>query len=77
MAPWSLAATLSDATYISDTAAGPRATLETVPHDGRNSWISIDLEIVEVTFRNGHADVVLQGEYFGMGGAVLEAASRM
>jgi hypothetical protein len=34
------------------------------------------LEIVEITFRNRHADVVLQGEYFGMGGAVLEAASR-
>ena len=33
------------------------------------------MEIVEVTFRNGHADVVLQGEYFALGDAQPCAAS--
>jgi hypothetical protein len=71
-----LAPTYSDETYTSDTAADLRTALETVLHDERNIWLSNDLEIVNLTFRNGHTDVVLQGEYFGMGGAVLEAASR-
>jgi hypothetical protein len=70
-----LAPTYSDETYTSDTAATLRTALEIVLHDDRNLWISNKLEIVDVTFRNGHADVILQGEYFGMGGAVLEAAS--
>lgn len=71
-----LAPAYSDDTYTSDTAADLRTALERVLHDGRNIWLSSDLEIVNLTFRNGHADVVLQGEYFGIGGAVLEAASR-
>jgi hypothetical protein len=71
-----LAPTYSDETYTSDTAADLRSALGIVLHDNRNIWISSDLEIANVTFRNGHADVVLQGKYFGMGGAVLEAASR-
>jgi hypothetical protein len=33
------------------------------------------LEIVEVTFGNGHADVVIQGEYFAMSDAQPCAAS--
>jgi hypothetical protein len=71
-----LAPTYSDETYTSDTAANLRTALRIVLQDGRNIWLGNDLEIANVTFRNGHADVVLQGEYFGMGGAVLEAASR-
>jgi hypothetical protein len=71
-----LAPTYSDETYTSDTAANLRTALGIVLHDGRNIWLSNKLEILDITFRNGHADVVLQGEYFGMGGAVLEAASR-
>jgi hypothetical protein len=70
-----LAPTYADKTYTPDTAADLRTALEIVLHDGRNSWLSSDLEIIDVSFRNGHADVVMQGEYFGVGGAVLEAAS--
>lgn len=71
-----LAPTYADKTYGPDTATDLRTALEAVLYDGRNIWLSSDLEIVNITFRNSHADVVLQGEYFGIGGAVLEAASR-
>ncbi len=70
-----LAPTYADETYTSDTAADLRTALEIVLHDGRNSWLSSNLKIIDVSFRSGHADAVIQGEYFGMGGAVLEAAS--
>ncbi|MBC7878306.1 MAG: hypothetical protein H7Y59_14140 [Anaerolineales bacterium] len=71
-----LAPTYSDETYTSDTVANLKTALRIVLNDSRNIWIGSDLEIDNVNFRNGHADVVLQGEYFGIGGAVLEAASR-
>ena len=32
------------------------------------------MEIVEISFNNGHANVVLQGEYFGVGDVTLIAA---
>jgi hypothetical protein len=70
-----LAPAYTDETYTSDTAADLRTALEIVLHDGRNYWRSNKLEIVEVTFRNGHADVVLQGEYFAAGGGPLWAGS--
>jgi len=55
----------TDETFTSDTAADLRRALEIILHeDSRRVWDSDELEIVEVTFRNGHADVVLQGEYF-------------
>ena len=61
-----LAPTYADETYTSDTAADLRTALEIVLHDVRNDWIgrSLDAEIAEVTFRFGHAKVLLQGEYF-------------
>jgi hypothetical protein len=65
----------SDEPYTSDTAADLRTALELVLQDERNGWISRDLEIVDVTFRNGHADIVLQGEYSGESDEVLNAAS--
>jgi hypothetical protein len=65
----------SDETYTSNTAADLRTALEIVLHDSQNWWISSDLEIVDVTFRNGHADMVLRGEYFGESDKVLSAAS--
>ena len=53
-----------------DTAADLRAALEIGLHeDSRRIWYGSDLEIVDVTFGNGHADVVLQGEYFAAGDA--------
>ena len=65
----------SDEPYTSDTAADLRTALELVLQDERNGWISRDLEIVDVTFRDGHADIVLQGEYSGESDEVLNAAS--
>ena len=60
-----LAPTYADETYTSDTAADLRTALELILHDERNIWIGeiFEAEIVDVTFRNGHADVALQGEY--------------
>jgi hypothetical protein len=70
-----LAPTYTDETYTSDTAADLRTALAIALHDGRNFWRGNKLDIVEVTFHNGHASVVLQGEYFGMGDAQLCAGS--
>ena len=69
-----LAPTWSDNTYSPDTAADLRTALEVVLKDGRNGWIGSDVEIAQVTFGDGHADVVLQGEYFGVGDVTLIAA---
>ena len=64
----------SDKLYTSDTAADLRTALELVLHHDRNDWISSDLEIVDLTFRNGHADIVMEGEYSGESDEVLVAA---
>ena len=60
-----VAPTYADETYTSDTAADLRTALEIVLHDERNSWGGPDFEpeIVDVTFRFGHAKVRLQNEY--------------
>jgi hypothetical protein len=64
------APTYSDETYTSDTAADLRTALDIILHvDSRRIWDSSDLEIVDVTFRNGHADVLLQGQYLAAGDA--------
>ena len=65
----------SDEPYTSDTAADLRTALELVLQHERNGWEGSDLEIIDVTLRNGHADIVLQGEYFGESDKVLSAAS--
>jgi hypothetical protein len=70
-----LAPTLSDIIHSPDTATNLRAALEAVLNDDRNGWMSNNLEINDVTFGNGHANVVLQGEYFGVGDVTLIAAS--
>jgi hypothetical protein len=61
-----LAPPYADETYTSGTAADLRTALELVLRDERNVWIGeiLEAEIVDVTFRNGHAQVRLQGEYF-------------
>jgi hypothetical protein len=69
-----LAPTLSDMLYGSDTVADLRTAVEAVLNDGRNGWKSSNLEIVDVTFSDGHANVALQGEYFGVGDVTLIAA---
>lgn len=66
----------TDETFTSDTTADLRTALEIILHeDARRVWDSSDLEIVEVMFGNGHADVVIEGEYFAMGDAQPCAAS--
>ncbi len=70
------APTYSDETYTYDTAADLRTALEIVLHgDSRRVWESRALEIVDITFLNGRADVLLQGEYFAAGDAQPCAAS--
>ena len=64
----------SEEPYTSNTASDLRTAVELVLQDERNGWISSDLEIVGVTFRDGHADMVLQGEYSGESDEVLSAA---
>ena len=73
--PMLLVIDTSDETYTSDTAADLWTALELVLQNERNGWISSDLEIVDVTFRDGHADLVLQGEYSAESDEVLSAAS--
>ena len=70
-----LAPTFSDIAYSTDTADNLTTALAAVLNDGRNGWISNKLEIVNVTFGDGRADIVLQGEYFGAGDVTLIAAS--
>jgi hypothetical protein len=66
----------TDETFTADTATDLRRALEIILHkDSRRVWYSSDLEIADVTFGNGHADVVLQGEYFAAGDAQPCAAS--
>jgi hypothetical protein len=70
-----LAPTLTGLIHNPDTAANLRVALEAVLNDSRNGWTSSNLEIVDVAFGDGHANVVLQGEYFGVGDVTLIAAS--
>jgi hypothetical protein len=69
-----LAPTWSDHGHDPDTAANLKTALQLLLQDGRNGWISSNVEIIEVAFGDGHADVVLQGEYFGVGDITLIAA---
>lgn len=69
-----LAPQLSEIAYSIDTAADLQTALGLVVRDARNGWISTNLDIVEVTFNAGHTNIVLQGEYFGVGSVTLIAA---
>ena len=76
--PWlDLVTVFSDEPYTSDTAADLRTALEIVFQDEGNRWVGeiLEAEIVDVTFRDGHADLVLQGEYSAESDEVLSAAS--
>jgi hypothetical protein len=66
----------TDETFTSDTAADLRRALEIILHeDARRIWESSELEIVQVTFRNGHANVMIEGQAFAAGDAQPCAAS--
>ncbi|MFM8369669.1 MAG: hypothetical protein ACKOBD_13045 [Chloroflexota bacterium] len=71
-----LAPTLSDAALAPEAATNLRSAVEAALNDSRNGWLSDKLEVVNVAINNGHADVVLQGEYFGVGDVTLIAASQ-
>lgn len=66
----------TDETFTSDTAADLRRALKIILHeDARRIWDSSELEIVEVTFRNGHANVIIEGQALAAGDAQPCAAS--
>jgi hypothetical protein len=69
-----LAPAQSERASTSDPAQNLTAALEAALQDERNGWINRNLKIVDLTFRDGHAEVVLKGEYFGVGDVTLIAA---
>ena len=69
-----LAPIRSEVTSSNDTAADLRQALQAALYDSRNGWESGDLEIVDVTFEEGHAAITLQGDYFGVGDITLITA---
>jgi hypothetical protein len=69
-----LAPQSSESAVTPDTAADLHTALDYALNDARNGWTSTNLEILEVSFGDGHADVVLQGDYFGVGSVTLIAA---
>jgi hypothetical protein len=66
------APTHTDETYTADIASDLTTALEFILHDRDGIW---EISDIEVTVRNAHADVVLQGEYHVAGGGQLWAAS--
>jgi len=69
-----LAPTLSDLPFSNDIVSDLKLALLEALNDSRNGWKSSNLEIIDITFEDGHADVDLQGEYFGVGDITLIAA---
>lgn len=71
-----LAPTYTDGAFVSEPAAALRSALEIAFQDSRNGWTSNQIQIVSLTFNAGHAEIVMQGEYFGVGDVTLIAASQ-
>jgi hypothetical protein len=69
-----LGPTPSDIVRSPDTATSIGSALQTMINDPRNAWTSTDVGITSITFREGAANVVLEGEFFGAGDVVLIAA---
>jgi len=57
-----------------DPAASLQAALSAMIADEHNAWTTKNLTIKEITFREGHALVVMAGDIFGAGDIVLIAA---
>ena len=72
-----LAPTLSDTAYGPDTVTNIRIALESMIDDAHNREIIRNLDIDNITFSEGHTDVVLKGEISGAGDVVLIAARMM
>lgn len=69
-----LSPTQLDTPYRAETTSNLHSALNAVINDARNPWTGSSLDISDITFNDGHADVVLQGDYFGAGDIVLIAA---
>jgi hypothetical protein len=69
-----LAPERSESAHTPDTAADLRTALDYALNDARNGWTSTELEILVISFKDGHANIILQGEYFGVGDVTLIAA---
>jgi hypothetical protein len=64
----------SNIAHSQDPATDLRIALKTMLSDKRNLWISSDIELINVSFHDGQANVILQGKYFGVGDVTLIAA---
>ncbi len=69
-----LGPTHSEITRGSDTAANVSTALRLMIQDSRTPWTKNDVSITRITFRDGKANVVLQGNIFGAGDVVFIAA---
>ena len=69
-----LAPTLADVALAPEPADNLKSALEAALQDSRNGWMGNKLEIISLTFNEVHAEIVLQGEYFGVGDVTLIAA---
>jgi len=69
-----LGPTLSDKARSPDTVTNISSALQAMLNDPRNQWISTGVGITSISFTEGAANVVLEGEYFGVGDVTLIAA---
>jgi hypothetical protein len=69
-----LAPTQLDQVSGSDVTADLRSALQAVLKDRRNDWFGDKLQISQLTFGGGHANLVLEGEYYAVAPIVLTAA---
>lgn len=63
-----------NAIYGSDVTADLRTGLESVLKDERNDWLSDKLQVQQISFSEGHVNLVLEGEYYAVAPVVLTAA---
>jgi len=61
-------------TPLNSDPAAVAAALNAALDDPRNLWVSDKLEIAKITFNAGRADILLQGEMYGVGDVTLIAA---
>lgn len=69
-----LGPTLSDIARSPDPVTNIGSALRAMIRDPRNAWTSKDFSITSVSFKDGAANVTLQGEILGAGNIVLIAA---
>jgi hypothetical protein len=72
-----LSPAVSDQTPSSDTVANIRTALESMISDLHNGPVVGNLIIPNVSFSDGHADIILQGDVFAAGDIVLIAVRTM